>query len=71
MSKKCYICGKGPYLKSIARSHSHRGKIVRKRINIQKVKIKGKVREVCTSCIKKGKTVQFIENVKLKVQSEK
>ncbi|RKX55093.1 MAG: 50S ribosomal protein L28 [Thermotoga sp.] len=63
MSKRCYICGKGP---SSGNSVSHSNKKTKRwwKPNLQKVKIQvdGKVKRVwvCTSCLRSGKVQRAV-----------
>jgi len=63
MSRRCDICGKGPWT-GLQVSHSHRRTKRRWLPNLQKVKavVDGKVKtiKVCTRCLKAGKVVRAL-----------
>ncbi|MDI3472257.1 MAG: large subunit ribosomal protein [Thermotogaceae bacterium] len=63
MSKKCYVCGKGP---ATGNNVSHSNKRTKRRWepNLQRVKVEidGQIKRVrvCTDCLKSGKVVRAI-----------
>ncbi|HEW92684.1 MAG TPA: 50S ribosomal protein L28 [Thermotogaceae bacterium] len=63
MSKKCYVCGKGPSTGNHV-SHSNKKTKRRWKPNLQRVKIEidGQIKRVrvCTDCLKSGKVVRAI-----------
>ncbi|MCX7845999.1 MAG: 50S ribosomal protein L28 [Dictyoglomaceae bacterium] len=63
MSRKCDICGKGPWV-GLQVSHSHRRTKRRWLPNLQKVRavVNGKIVtiKVCTKCLKAGKVVRAV-----------
>jgi|UniRef100_A0A7C3RI72 large subunit ribosomal protein L28 len=63
MSRRCEICGKGPWV-GLQVSHSHRRTKTRWLPNLHKVRalVNGKVKtiKVCTRCLKAGKVQKVV-----------